>query len=286
VGPVSSSGVDLSTVPILDAVAAYDEGSLLEVQQALITLCAARADAVAVLSVPRHYTTDQVVLWHEGVTSSGRVSGAPLSYAGFWHPWLQVVEPTTPQLASLRATPPDGTVCGTIAARENSRGVWVAPANVPIRGAVGLAPTLPAGDCVSLFNHHANLVVQKPGKFVSLSAHTLAGDPSLLQISVRRLLILIRKVALRRGMRYVFEPNTDRFRTLVRLSFERLLTALQRLGAFVDFQVDTGSGVNTADDIANGRLVVALRVAPTNPIEFITITLVRSGEGLLDVVGG
>jgi hypothetical protein len=286
VSPVSGSAVDLSTVPILDAVSAYDEGSLLEVQQALITLCAARADAVAVLSVPRHYTTDQVVLWHQAVTSRGRVSGAPLSYAGYWHPWLQVVEPATPQLARLRATPPDGTVCGTIAARENSRGVWVAPANLPIRGAVGLTPTLPGSDCVSLFNHHANLVVQKPGKFVSLSAHTLAGDASLLQISVRRLLILIRKVALRRGMRYVFEPNTDRFRNLVRLSFERLLTALQRLGAFVDFQVDTGSGVNTAEDIANGRLAVALRVAPTNPIEFITITLVRSGEGLFDVVGG
>ena len=281
--PAPPSAVALA--PVLDPVAGYDETSLLAVQQALVTLCAARADAVAVLSLPRHYTADQVVLWHQALTARGAIAGRPLSYGAYWHPWVQVVEPATPELAPLRALPPDGSACGTIAARENLRGVWVAPANQALRGVVGLTPPVPAAQTATLFNHHANLLIQRPGKYVALSAHTLSGDASLLQLSVRRLLILIRKVALRRGMRYVFEPNTDRFRTLVRLSFERLLTTLQRLGAVVAFQVDTGSGVNTAEDLANGRLVVALRVAPTNPIEFITITLVRDTEGLFDVIG-
>jgi hypothetical protein len=31
-------------------------------------------------------------------------------------------------------------------------------------------------------------------------------------------------------------------------------------------------------------VIVNLRIAPGDPIEFITISLVRSGEGLLDVV--
>jgi phage tail sheath protein FI len=73
---------------------------------------------------------------------------------------------------------------------------------------------------------------------------------------------------------------------MVRRSFEQLLTALTQLGAIVNFQVVTDGGVNTADDIANGRFIVQLLVAPTSPVEFITVTLVRAGEGLLDVLEG
>jgi len=272
--------------PVQDDVASYDPTGLMSVQVALVQLCAARADAVAVLSLPAHYTTADFLAWAQQLTSDGRVSGAPLSFAAVWHPWVQVVEPATPQLAPLRPLPPDGPATGTIAARENARGVWVAPANIALRGVVDLIPALAEADRVSLFNAHDNLFVHQPGAFVGLSAHTLSADPTLLQLSVRRLLILLRKIALQRGMPYVFATNTDRFRQMVRRSFERLLTALTQLGAIVNFQVVTDGGVNTTDDIANGRLIVKLLVAPTSPVEFITVTLVRAGEGLLDVLEG
>ena len=272
--------------PVQDPVARYDPSGLMSVQVALVQLCAARADAVAVLSVPAHYGPADFLAWSLRLTSDGRISGSPLSYAAVWHPWVQVTEPTTPQLAPLRPLPPDGTATGTIAARENARGVWVAAAYIALRGVVDLTPALAETDRVSLFNAHGNLFVHHPGAFVGLSAHTLSPDPSLLQLSVRRLLILLRKIALQQGMTYVFATNTDRFRQMVRRSFERLLTALAQFGAIVNFQVVTDGGVNTADDIANGRLIVQLMVAPTNPVEFITVTLVRAGEGLLDVLEG
>ena len=272
--------------PIQDDVARYDPSGLMSVQVALVQLCAARADAVAVLSLPAHYGPADFLAWSQRLTSDGRISGSPLSYAAVWHPWVQVTEPTTPQLAPLRPLPPDGTATGTIAARENARGVWVAAANIALRGVVDLTPPLAETDRISLFNAHGNLFVHHPGAFVGLSAHTLSPDPSLLQLSVRRLLILLRKIALQQGMTYVFATNTDRFRQMVRRSFERLLTALAQFGAIVNFQVVTDGGVNTADDIANGRLIVQLMVAPTNPVEFITVTLVRAGEGLLDVLEG
>jgi phage tail sheath protein FI len=101
---------------------------------------------------------------------------------------------------------------------------------------------------------------------------------------VRRLLILLRKIALQRGMRYVFATNSDRFRQMVRRSFERLLTDLARRGALNGFQVITAGAVNTPADIASGRLIVQLLVAPADAVEFITVTLVRAGEGLLDVL--
>lgn len=123
----------------LTSLAAYDEGPLLAVHEALLTFCAARADLVAVLSVPQHYDTTAVLDWHAQLTSAKRLAGSvtsaltPLSYAAYWHPWLQVPEPRTPQLAPLRSVPPDGAVAGMIAARERSRGIWVAPAAVALR---------------------------------------------------------------------------------------------------------------------------------------------------------
>ena len=272
--------------PVLDDPAGYDPAGLLEVHTALVQLCAARSDLFAVLGVPRHYDTTAALGWLRQLsasaqpTVSGRILLSPLSFAGFWHPWVRVTERTSPALAPLRDQPADGPACGMIAARELARGVWVAPADVPLRGPVGLAAALSGADTVRLFDAHANLLRAQPGSISALSAHTLATEPNLLQVSVRRLIILLRKIALQEGSRYVFSTNTDRFRQLVRARFERILAALAALGALAAYQVVTGPGT------ADGELVVALQVAPTSPIEFITVSLVRAGENLLDVVAG
>jgi NAD kinase len=50
-------------------------------------------------------------------------------------------------------------------------------------------------------------------------------------------------------------------------------------GAFQAYQVATADG-------GDGTVIVTLRIAPSDPVEFITISLVRSGEGLLDVLEG
>jgi phage tail sheath protein FI len=101
---------------------------------------------------------------------------------------------------------------------------------------------------------------------------------------VLRLLLYLRKLALQRGMRYVFETNNERFRQLVQHSFEYTLTVLTERGALNDFEVVTGSEINTPNDFDNGRFLIALKVAPTQPIEFITVVLLRAGEGLLEVI--
>jgi hypothetical protein len=273
--------------PVLDPPVTYDPAGMLEVHAAVITLCAARSDVFAVLGVPQHYDTAAALAWLQQLgantqpTQGARIVFSPLSFAGFWHPWVSIVEPATPQLAPLRNQPADGAVCGMIAARELARGAWVAPADVPLHGPVALTPTVSAGDVVRLFNAHANLLVPRPGTISALSAHTLASEPTLLQVSVRRLIILLRKVALLLGSQYVFATNNDRFRQLVRLQFERILATLASSGALAAYQVVTD---DDATVLEAGQLLVTLLVAPTSPIEFITVSLVRAGEGLLDVV--
>jgi hypothetical protein len=293
--PVSNSVTAIPqnpSYPILDQPTGYDSTGLLGVHTAMIQLCAARGDMFAVLGVPRHFDTAATVMFLQQLTDaagrsdSGPIASSPLSFAGFWHPWVRVTEDSTPTLAPLRDQPADGAACGTIAAHELARGVWLAPANIPLRGPVGLAPAVSATDTVRLFNYHTNLLRRQPGAISVLSAHTLAPEPNLLQISVRRLIILLRKVALVEGNRYVFEPNTDRFRQLVRMRFDRLLSSLTRRGALAAYQIVTDSGVNTPEELDNGQLIVSMQIAPTTPIEFITVSLIRAGTGLLDVVVG
>jgi hypothetical protein len=281
----------------LDPITAYDDAPLLSVQQALVIMCAARADLVGLLSVPQHYDAAAVLDWHDQLTSASAVADSatssvrPLSYAAYWHPWLTMPEPigvtaaTGAGQVALRQVPPDGPVAGMIAARELDRGIWIAPAAVALRGPVGLEPKLTEAETVRLFDAHANVIRQRPGGFAAIAAHSLASD-QLLQLSIRRLLILVRKIAVREGERYTFEINNERFRQLVQRRFERILGDLTGRGAFHAFQVLTDGGVNSADDVENGRLIVALQVAPSSPVEFVTVTLLRSGEGLLEVWEG
>lgn len=288
--PPQPTPIDL--LPDLEPVAAYDENPLHDVQVALVTMCAARADQVALLSVPAHYDTATTLAWHSRLVHDSRISdgfssaAAPLSYAGFWHPWVSVAVGQNDNRAVLRDLPPDGVVAGMIAARELARGAWLAPAGVPLSDVVRLASEVAPGDAARLFDAHANLITQHPGTFSTLSAHTLCDDPRQLQISVRRLLILLRKIALLLGARYTFEINNDRFRQLVRMRFDRILGALVDRGALHAYAVVVDGAINTAEDQDDGRFIVSLQIAPTSPIEFITVTLVRTGSGLLEVLEG
>lgn len=268
---------------------AYDVEPLLAVQRALVTLCAARADVLGVLNAPAHFGCSELLDWQARLVNTPALQGSPaLSYAAAYHPWVLVREETCGALAPVRAVPPDGVACGLIAGRERARGVWIAPANAPLAGVLGLSPSLSDADWEALYNRQVNLLRPQPGRFgarfLALSACTLSADRLLLPISVRRLLIFLRKLALRRGQQYVFESNDERFRRQVQVSFERLLAALVERGALAAFEVVTSEEVNTPHDAYNGRFLVALKVAPTLPIEFITVVMLRTGESLLEVL--
>jgi phage tail sheath protein FI len=253
------------------------------VQEVLVNICAARADAVALLSVPQHFARRELLDWRQRLTGiTAFRDGRPLSYAAAYHGWPQIRELATPEIHPLRSVPPDGAVCGLIARREIQRGAWVAPANISLRGVVGLTPEFADAAELDLFEQQINLLQQQPGRFTPLSAHTLSSNPLLWQVSVRRLLILLRKMVLRQGQQYVFEPNDTRFQRRVQLGFERRLGALRDSGALVAFRVQTGDAVNTRNDYDNGRLIIEIQVAPSHPVEFISVVLLRSGERLLD----
>lgn len=264
-------------LPQLIPPAEYQPGPALAVQRSLVTMCAALTDRVAILSMPEHLDLNAALGWQrELVETPSLAAGSgvvPLSYAGLWHPWVR--------FSAQSSTPPDGLIAGMVAARERSRGVWVAPAAVALRGPVALAgPPFTEPDSVRLFDAHVNLIRQGPRGFATVSAHTLA-DAAWLQLSVRRTISWLRKLVLRIGRRYVFEVANDRFVSMVASRFDLLLAQLTRAGAFHAARVEVAGP--SPDPAADAQLVVNLHVAPSSPIEFITITLVRTGDGLLDL---
>lgn len=281
------------------------EAGWLAVQRALLRLAAASGELFAVLSLPRHFRSHQAVRYAQRLRSV-RAGPAPvdelalgfnearaLSYGALYFPWLQAdvrsaQASATDAAAPVGLVPPDGVATGVLAGRASQRGAWIAPANEPMKDVVALVPQVPAADRQALLDAQVNLLRDDPRGFLTLSADTLAleSDVDLRPINVRRLLILLRRLALRRGVSYVFEPNGPVLRRAVQRGFDTLLGDLYQRGAFAgatpeqSFRVVADDTINTPQDADAGRFFVELRVAPAIPMHFLTLRLAQSGERL------
>jgi phage tail sheath protein FI len=176
--------------------------------------------------------------------------------------------------------------------RSREAGCWVAPANLPFTDVVAVAPRFPPGRARDVQDALVNELVAAPRGFLARNALTLADPGSELdEANVRRLLQLLRRLALREGADYVFEPVSPAFRRSVKAGFERVLGGLYARGAFAGasadaaFQVVTGAEVNPPTQVDQGRFVVELRVAPSHPLRFLTVRLVRSDTNGLGAEG-
>jgi phage tail sheath protein FI len=247
-------------------------------------MCAARGDAHAVLGLPEHFREEAAAEYVETLSSTLEISDAErvLSYAALFHPWIVVRETTgRPDLATA-AQPPDGAVCGVIAARTLKNGAWYSAANQVLIGALAVSPPL-ADVRLRLLDARVNPIVQQPRGFVAMDALTLHPGDEFGELHVRRLLILLRRLALREGTAFVFRSNDNALRRFAERQFEQVLGDLFVRGAFAGARHEEGYVV-VADDTVNtrqsrdaGRFIVELRVAPSHPLMFLTVRLVQEG---------
>jgi hypothetical protein len=267
----------------------YSAAALLSVQRALMRLAAGTGEMFALLSLPRHYHAPEAIehgrrlaLWRQGGfgepdmfdTNERRV----LSFGALHHPWILFRDGQAPGLA---AAPPEGAVAGIHARRTLARGAWIAAANEPLRDIVALAPAIGDGEWPALDAGRINFLRRDGRGFLLLDSDTLSDEPEWRQINVRRLMSLLRRVAVRRGAPYVFEPNGDVLRRAVERGFTQMLDSLFRQGAFVGRTVEEAFRVSvepTAADRNGGRLIVEIGVAPSQPMRFLTVRLFQSGE--------
>ena len=283
----------------------YDEtalsGQLLAVQRAAIRFCAARGDMVAILSMPQHFDEDRAAAHAaalrgedearpaQGPATDAAAGAVPAlrfderrapSFAALYHPWLASVS-TGGGAGGAALRPPDGAVCGHVAARTLRDGAWAAPANQEIRGVVSLSPMIDADSWRRLAARSVNLLRPDPRGVRALSAETLSLTSELRPLGVRRLLILLRRLALREGDVHAFADNTIDTRRRIYYHFSNLLGSLYQRGAFAGdtpagaYRVITDESVNPQEGLDRGRLVVELLVAPSQPLMFLTVRLVQ-----------
>ena len=260
----------------------------------MLRCAAGRGDVLAVLTLPAHYDRKQAAAHAEALRDTrphaqpdlppvvGADEGRALSHGALYHPWLVIGRGD-----DLLRFPPDGAVCGQLAGSALKRGAWIAVANQPLRDVVALTPGAiapEAGHRLQLLEAQVNLVRGAPHGFVLSTADTLSTDAPWRPVNVRRLMCLLRRLALRRGTTYVFEPNGPALQRTVERSFGAMLDQLFRRGAFAGaqpeaaYRVEAGEELNTQRRRDAGQFWVQLKVAPALPLSFLTVRVVREGE--------
>ncbi|MGB5483310.1 phage tail sheath C-terminal domain-containing protein [Parasphingorhabdus sp.] len=267
---------------------AVDPDELRAVHLAMLRLCAGTGEMSAIISLPQSYRSDDAASYLDGFSAqasgaslptrfSGREARA-LSYGAVYHPWIDGGRGN-----KALVLPPDGAVCGIMAEVANREGAWIAPANQPLTDIIGLYPTIAANDHLRLDRARLNLIRRFPRNFAFLAACTLSDETDWQQINVRRLFIMIRRMLLRLGRTYIFEPNDQGVRRAISRSLVTRLDQLQKLGAFSGKRSEDSYFIRTpydGNDIDNGRLLVELGIAPSHPMKFLDISLVQTGARL------
>ncbi|MEO0536693.1 MAG: hypothetical protein AAF215_22795 [Cyanobacteria bacterium P01_A01_bin.123] len=264
----------------------YDETGLLEVQRAIARMAAALGDRVAVLGLPKHYRLPEVLHYQQQFLSQVRRDGETTdSYLAFYHPWLISRDDSS----DLIHTEPTGANTGVMAALSLTQGAWIAPANERLQDILATVPTFALRDEQTLYSTGINPIRQTARGFVAWGSYTQSLGPEFEDLNVRRLFILLRRLALQEGRTYVFAPHSAAFRRRIQQRFERLLGRLFDRGAFAGrspteaFQVVLDGTLNTPVTIEQGQLIVELRVAPAQPLTFITVRLVQQETDQLTI---
>ena len=218
-------------------------------------------------------------------------TGAPLTTAQYNQALLNASPDYKNIMARLleesNLLPASGAMAGIYTQNDNTRGVWHAPANVSIVGAVDLPIRLNEAqqsglnvDAVS--GKSVNAIRFFSGRGILVwGARTLDGNSmDWRYLPVRRTLTYIEQSCQEALRPFVFEPNDANTWTSIKAMLENFLLDLWKSGGLQGsktadaFYVICGLNTSmTSQDILNGRLIVIIGVSMVHPLEFITIRL-------------
>ncbi len=181
--------------------------------------------------------------------------------------------------------PPSGHVAGIYARTDTQRGVHKAPANEPVVSALKLKVDITQSQQGILNPNGINCIRALPGRGIRVwGARTTALDPEWKYVNVRRFLLYL-EASIDKGTRWaVFEKNTEKLWARVSIAINEFLTRLWREGALTGakpeeaFFVKCDRTTMSEDDIAHGKLICLIGVAPTKPAEFVIFRIAQLTE--------
>jgi len=272
--PGRRTGLAALALPVYDEVAIVHAPAAPDaVAEAVIAHCEANRFRFAVIDLPPD-RRDAAALDPRARHDS--------AYAACYHPWILVADP---QGGLPVRVPPGGHVCGVYARTDETRGVFKAPANEPVIGALGLEFDIDKAAQDVLDPRGVNVIRRFPRRGIRVwGARTLSADTDGRYVSVRRLFIFLEHSICRSLQWAVFEPNAPPLWDRVRDAIRQFLTAQWRQGAFKGtkpehaFHVTVGPDTMTRDDILNGHLNIRIGFAPLRPAEFVVFRIVQKTQ--------
>lgn len=195
------------------------------------------------------------------------------TYAALYYPWVTVLDPVSGEKRDL---PPSGFVAGIYARSDANLAVYKAPANEPVRLALGFAEPVNQGrqevlnpegiTCFRSFEGRGNLL---------WGARTITSDSEWKYVNLRRYFAYLER-SIDLGSQFaVYMPNGERLWANVRRAVSEFLLNEWQSGALLGerpekaFFVKCDRSTMTQNDLDNGRLVCLVGVAPLRPAEFV-----------------
>ena len=290
-GPAFADCVDLPEAPptlpnstelpglALDPQDAADLATIAELLHDVQDFVETTRNHIALLDVPPGLKPQQVLALRAQFDSA---------WCALYHPWLSVAQAGDARDGAV-ALPPSAAAAGIVAATELAAGVAHGPANRVVQGAFKPLQRVAPDEHARLHAQGVNVLLQDTTGVRLTAARTLSLDPPWRQLSVRRLVLMLRRTLLQQLQWAVFEPHTPALRRQIVHLCSALLRRLYRLGAFTGateeqaFFVRCDEALNPPNAVDNGRLLAQIGIAPAEPLEFIVLQFERSGDGTLSL---
>jgi len=247
------------------------------VQLAMINHCENMGDRFAIFDPAVASTLDMIKTQKEGLVSDKGIGA-------LYYPWIETgVEMVTKVNGEDKVIlenmdiPPSGAVAGIYARSDGERGVHKAPANEVVRSVLKLEKTITKAEQEILNPLSINCIRSFPGRGIRVwGARTIAPKGSeWTYVNVRRLFLFLEESIDESTQWVVFEPNNEQLWARVVQTISNFLLSVWKSGALMGttpeeaFFVRCDRSTMTEGDIASGKLVVVIGLAPTKPAEFV-----------------
>lgn len=277
---------DVTMVMVPDLVTAatnadgeVDLGMWKAVQLALINHCEGQGNRMAVLDSPPGMNAQQMKEWRSDVAMYDS------AFATMYYPWIKVTNPAATNGDTEILVPPSGHMAGIWARNDSERGVWKAPANEVVRGALDVELALNAAEQGMLNPIGVNCIRPFGTRGIRVwGARTMSSNTDWTYVNVRRLFNMI-ETAIMQGTQFaVFEPNDQRLWSGLTRTVGSFLRGLWRDGALFGataeqaFYVKCDSETNPPESIDQGKVVVEVGIAPVKPAEFVVFRIAQIKE--------
>ena len=255
-----------------------------------------RKDQIVVLDTPPSEMPIGIQEWLAALRNATKAQGAQSSMraAAVYYPCLRVLENPLAVRSETRDLPSSGHVAGVISRLDRERGAHYTPANASLWEAFDIGQCFAEPDQAAYLETGLNLIRCVPGKGLQIwGGRTLVpraegGIDAF--ISYRRLIHRLVRAIRRVAEPLVFETNgPDLWLRFVR-SVTTVLLEAYRAGALKGTRADEAFRV-TCDDTTNppeqidlGWVLCEIELAPSVPLEFITLRIALSADGQIEAI--